>query len=562
MQFRTTRVLTSATTLALLVACSAGSGEPVDEHAQALPGGPAFPPPLPPPPLPDPPSCETRCGKTGWPIASGSDPCSCAPGCEADGTCCDDYAAMCPAEVNSCRGSCGGRAPGGCWCDEACTRYGDCCSNKPAACDGWPRVVDGAISNTLGVATRAESVAVAGYVGNYLGVPGHYFTGEGADFGGESAGPWSRNIIQDGYVANYSSSGQLKWLHVFGGRQQVWARDVAVDGQGFVYAVGHFRGKADFGDGNQHTSAGEEDGFILALSPSGDMLWVRLLSDSVAEHCTQIVVGNQRQPRVACNRGARELVIALDAAGNVQWSREFPSYGPLQLALGGADEDLFVGLSFTGTVDVGTGPVTSSGDTDVLVARYDLSGTPVGHPTAFGGAGRDVITGLAADDWGNLFAGGAFTRPMTIGDDSIEPSGVWEGVSTHAGAWLASFSPGGRPRWARSLHGALADHRLARGPRVDVDPAGNLWMVINSRGADLGGATVSPSSDAAVLASYTTTGTLRSYATATNAFSEAVATDRWGRAYLAGSGKGDLGFSDGSLVSRARQSALLFRRPE
>jgi hypothetical protein len=35
---------------------------------------------------------------------------------------------------NSCSGNCGGQAPGGCWCDNACTRFGDCCSDKAQIC--------------------------------------------------------------------------------------------------------------------------------------------------------------------------------------------------------------------------------------------------------------------------------------------------------------------------------------------------------------------------------------------------------------------------------------------
>lgn len=35
---------------------------------------------------------------------------------------------------NSCSGICGSQAPGGCWCDDACVRFGDCCSDKLQIC--------------------------------------------------------------------------------------------------------------------------------------------------------------------------------------------------------------------------------------------------------------------------------------------------------------------------------------------------------------------------------------------------------------------------------------------
>ena len=39
-----------------------------------------------------------------------------------------------PPDPNSCEGQCGGQAPGGCWCDSQCARFGDCCPDKVAVC--------------------------------------------------------------------------------------------------------------------------------------------------------------------------------------------------------------------------------------------------------------------------------------------------------------------------------------------------------------------------------------------------------------------------------------------
>ncbi len=39
-----------------------------------------------------------------------------------------------PVPDNSCEGRCGQKAPGGCWCDDLCSQYGDCCSDYQQAC--------------------------------------------------------------------------------------------------------------------------------------------------------------------------------------------------------------------------------------------------------------------------------------------------------------------------------------------------------------------------------------------------------------------------------------------
>lgn len=43
--------------------------------------------------------------------------------------------AMAQSQGQTCEGSCGTYSPTGCWCDEACTQYGDCCPDKVEVCD-------------------------------------------------------------------------------------------------------------------------------------------------------------------------------------------------------------------------------------------------------------------------------------------------------------------------------------------------------------------------------------------------------------------------------------------
>lgn len=74
------------------------------------------------------PDCAGKvCGDDGC-----GDSCGTCPGgatCNAGGQC------VTQTDPNSCVGNCGDQAPGGCYCDEACVNYGDCCTDKVAACD-------------------------------------------------------------------------------------------------------------------------------------------------------------------------------------------------------------------------------------------------------------------------------------------------------------------------------------------------------------------------------------------------------------------------------------------
>src|SRR3989339_61206 len=46
----------------------------------------------------------------------------------------------------SCVGQCGAKAPGGCWCDAECERFGDCCPDKLERCGNSP--LDGGIADS------------------------------------------------------------------------------------------------------------------------------------------------------------------------------------------------------------------------------------------------------------------------------------------------------------------------------------------------------------------------------------------------------------------------------
>lgn len=72
-------------------------------------------------------SCADSCG------AQAAGGCWCDDQCSKYGDCCSDVLAACkPAQ--SCNDSCGGKAPSGCWCDSQCAQYGDCCGDKTQEC--------------------------------------------------------------------------------------------------------------------------------------------------------------------------------------------------------------------------------------------------------------------------------------------------------------------------------------------------------------------------------------------------------------------------------------------
>lgn len=58
-------------------------------------------------------------------------------GVECIGAYCNNksyYVCIAQPAANSCEGSCGGQARGGCFCDAQCSSFGDCCSDEASVC--------------------------------------------------------------------------------------------------------------------------------------------------------------------------------------------------------------------------------------------------------------------------------------------------------------------------------------------------------------------------------------------------------------------------------------------
>ncbi len=83
--------------------------------------------------------CDDAC--VGYGDCCFDGPCSTGATC-GDGSCDDgENCESCEADCGPCdepdptscleTDSCGGKAPGGCWCDSLCTHYGDCCGDGP-----------------------------------------------------------------------------------------------------------------------------------------------------------------------------------------------------------------------------------------------------------------------------------------------------------------------------------------------------------------------------------------------------------------------------------------------
>lgn len=123
------------------------------------------------------------------------------------------------------------------------------------------------------------------------------------------------------------------------------------------------------------------------------------------------------------------FVMKLDAAGNTVWERRMPlstgsgvpdeSQGPSLVATSPGGGVVVAG-AFDGTLDLGSGAITSVGDTDVFFARLDATGKTI-ETRRFGDALAQTVAAMDVDAAGNVVLAGTLAGGMDFGAGAIGP---------------------------------------------------------------------------------------------------------------------------------------------
>jgi hypothetical protein len=174
----------------------------------------------------------------------------------------------------------------------------------------------------------------------------------------------------DVVLAKYDLNGDHLWSQRFGNAFNDVAGGVAIDPSGFITMVGSFDKSVSFGKGDEHTSAGESDIFVVRFSPKGELQWAKTF-------------GADRED-IASG-------VATDANGNTVTTGWFQQ-----------------------TVDFGTGPLTSKGNKDIFALKLDVDGGVV-WAQRFGDKDHDQGRCLAMDAKGVSHVGGIFRFSLASG---------------------------------------------------------------------------------------------------------------------------------------------------
>jgi hypothetical protein len=230
------------------------------------------------------------------------------------------------------------------------------------------------------------------------------------------------------------SSATSKWVISAGGTSVDEGISIAVDGSGNIYLTGCFKGMANFGS-TTLTSKGILDIFVAKMDKSGKFLWAISAGGASDDYGISIAVdgsGNSYltgefegtatfgSTTLTSNGGNDIFVAKVDKSGKFVWVASAGGTGEdkgLSIAMNGSGNFYITG-AFSTTATIGDTTLTSIGNTDIFVAKVDMSGKFVWAASA-GGTGEDEGLSIAMNGPGNFYITGGYQDAATFGSTAI-----------------------------------------------------------------------------------------------------------------------------------------------
>jgi hypothetical protein len=295
----------------------------------------------------------------------------------------------------------------------------------------------------------------------------------------------------DIFLAKYDQNGLLQWARRAGGAGADAGSHVAVDAAGNVCITGWFNGSASFGSVTL-TNGGDYTAFIARYDASGSLRWAVKPDSSQYSYGSGVAVDASGNILLAGTyEGSLRLgKTDLRAVGQTDaFLAKFDSTGLALWALtaGGGGEDSAAGValdsagnphlagSFSGNAWFGRNYLSSLGESDVFVAKFDRNGV-LQWARSGGGRGSDFCGGIAVDRTGAVALTGDFEKEAVFCGQLLTSAGG-------ADIFVARYMANGQPSWAQRAGGAGMDSAYA----VAMDAAGNVHIAGEFQGKALFG---------------------------------------------------------------------------
>lgn len=288
------------------------------------------------------------------------------------------------------------------------------------------------LNNSLPIGGNVQVRAIKADASNNVYVAGTFSNTADFDPGPGTTYLTSPSSFNDIFLAKYSSTGSLLFLKQIGSTLEENVTALEMDVSGNIYLAGQFLQSTDLDPGSavaSFTSAGNYDIFFAKYDANGNYLFGRAMGGSSTDICYGLAVD--------------------------------------------VNNYIYITGSFYNTVDfnpgAGTASVTSAGQEDMFVAKYDQNGDYLLVRT-FGGTSFDAGKGIAVDGSGNIYVTGYFRNTV-----DFDPGAGTVSFTSPASAddiVLAKYNSSGNLVYARQIGGTSSEQPN----RIVVDAGGNAYI--------------------------------------------------------------------------------------
>lgn len=241
----------------------------------------------------------------------------------------------------------------------------------------------------------------------------------------------------DFFLAKYTTNGALQWVQKAGGTGIDEGSSIATDGTGNVYTAGYLSSNAVFG--TTHVAAG---GFIVKYTGSGTVQWAYSNNDLTVKgvitdgngnvYATGSFVGTTQLGSFTLTSASNDSDVFLakyNGSGTIQWAQRAGGTGfdrPMSLAIDNS-ATLYVTGIFQGTATFSPATLTSAGNDDMFLAKYNSNGT-IQWAKKAGDLDNDSGRVVTVGSGNNVYVAGSFrgtatfgTTILTFGEEGYSP---------------------------------------------------------------------------------------------------------------------------------------------
>jgi hypothetical protein len=202
----------------------------------------------------------------------------------------------------------------------------------------------------------------------------------------------------DVFLIKYDPQGNVVWQKSAGGTDWDRVYGICCDTDGNIYICGNFESPTlDFGAitlNNSDPSSSSMDAFIAKYDSLGNVIWAKAWGNSSTYESFQDIVSDKQNP--------------------------------IGFVADGPDNIFVTGYFSSSLIGFGLDTLSSNGDGDGVLAKYDSDGNQL-LATSFGGIEHELSVAIAIDDSSNIFVTGSYISDVIYiqGDSLVSPTPSW-----------------------------------------------------------------------------------------------------------------------------------------